>query len=62
MSLDVKINIELPEAYKRYGGSPLGWNSLDKLEGIMKGQIQAPETPNSDPAGPIYNIIRIICK
>lgn len=57
-----KDNIELPEAYKRYGGSLLGWNSLDKLEGIMKGQIQAPETPNSDPAGPIYNIIRIICK
>ena len=57
-----KDNIELPEAYKRYGGSPLGWNSLDKLEGIMNGDVTAPEAPTSVPAGPIYNIIRITCK
>ena len=57
-----KDNIELPEAYKRYGGSPIGWNSLDKLEGIMKGKIPTPESPNGSEVQPIYNIIRINCK
>lgn len=57
-----KDKVELPEAYKRYGGSPLGWQSLDKLEGIMNGEIVAPEAPDSKPSGPIYNIIRIVCK
>lgn len=56
-----KDKVELPEAYKRYGGSPLGWNSLDKLDSIISGEIQAPEAPNGSPATPIYNIIRIIC-
>lgn len=57
-----KDNVELPEAYKRYGGNPLGWNSLDKLDEIIKGNIPAPEAPDGTPAGPIHNIIRIICK
>lgn len=56
-----KDNVELPEAYKRYGGSPLGWNSLEKLDDIISGQVPAPEAPDSTPAGPIYNIIRIKC-
>lgn len=57
-----KDNVELPEAYKRYGGSPLGWNSLEKLDDIISGEVAAPEGPDSTPAGPIHNIIRIICK
>ena len=56
-----KDNVELPEAYKRYGGSPLGWNSLEKLDDIIKGHIPAPEAPDCTPAAPIYNIIRIKC-
>ena len=54
-------NVELPEAYKRYGGSPLGWNSLDKLEGIINGDVLPPEAPDGTPAGPIANIIHIKC-
>lgn len=57
-----KDNVELPEAYKRYGGSPLGWNSLEKLDDIISGEVPAPEAPDSTPSGPIYNIIRIVCK
>ena len=57
-----KDNVELPEAYKRYGGSPLGWNSLEKLDDIISGEVPAPEAPDSTPSKPIYNIIRIICK
>ena len=57
-----KDNIELPEAFKRYGGSLIGWNSLNKLEGIMKGKIPTPESPNGSEVQPIYNIIRINCK
>ena len=56
-----KDNVELPEAYKRYGGSPLGWNSLEKLDDVISGDVPAPEAPNSTPAGPIYNIVRIQC-
>lgn len=56
-----KNNVELPEAYKRYGGSPLGWNSLDKLGDIIKGRVVAPEAPDGTPAAPIYNIIHIKC-
>ena len=56
-----KNNVELPEAYKRYGGSPLGWNSLDKLGDIIKGKVVAPEAPDGSPAAPIYNIIHIKC-
>ncbi|OFQ26439.1 hypothetical protein HMPREF2955_05070 [Prevotella sp. HMSC073D09] len=54
-------NVELPEAYKMYGGNPLGWNSLDKLDSIIKGEITAPEAPDGSPARPINNIIRINC-
>lgn len=56
-----KNNVELPEAYKRYGGSPLGWNSIEKLDDIISGEVPAPEAPDCTPAGPIYNIVRIKC-
>lgn len=57
-----KDDVELPEAYKRYGGSPIGWNSLDKLSDIITGKVVPPEAPNGTPSTPIYNIIHIICK
>lgn len=56
-----KNNVELPEAYKKYGGNPIGWNSLDKLEDIITGKTTPPEAPDGTPAQPINNIIRIIC-
>lgn len=56
-----KDKVKLPEAYKRYGGSPIGWNSLDKLSSIIKGELSVPEAPDGTPAEPIYNIIHIKC-
>lgn len=56
-----KDNVELPEAFKRYGGPTLGWKSLDKLKNIMNGRCPTPETPNGTPRTPIYNIIHIKC-
>ncbi len=57
-----KVKVELPEAYKRYGGSPIGWNSLDKLSGMLNGEVPIPEAPDSTPSGPIYHIIPITCR
>ena len=37
---------ELPEAYKRYGTSPIGWNSMDKLAGMIQGNVVPPELPD----------------
>lgn len=58
-----KDSVELPEAYKRYGGPVLGWNSLDKLSDVIKGKCPPPEKPDSTPVekGPITNIIHIKC-
>ncbi len=56
-----KDNVELPEAYKMYGGNPLGWNSLNKLDDIINDGIAAPEAPDGSAAHPINNIIRINC-
>ena len=57
-----KDKVELPEAYKKYGGSPLGWGSIEKLGNIIKGEVTAPETPDGTPAGPIFNMKHIICQ
>ena len=58
-----KDSVELPEAYKRYGGPVLGWNSLDKLSDVIKGKCPPPEKPDGTPVekGPITNIIHIKC-
>ena len=39
-----KNNVELPEAYKRYGGSPIGWGSLDKLSDMLDGKVPVPDS------------------
>lgn len=59
---DCKEKVEIPEAYKRYGGSPLGWGSIEKLGEIIKGHVVPPEAPDCSQSGPIYNIIHIVCK
>lgn len=53
--------VQLPEAYKKYGGPPIGWNSLDKLGDILDGKVVPPENPNGSPSGPIHNIVRVKC-
>jgi hypothetical protein len=53
--------VELPEAFKRYGGTPLGWNSLDKLGDAMAGINLPAENPDGTSREPIYNMIRIKC-
>ena len=55
-------SVELPEAFKKYGGSPIGWNSLDKLGDILDGKIPPPENPDGTESKlPVYNIIRVVC-
>ena len=58
-----KDSVELPEAYERYGGPVLGWNSLDKISDVIKGKCPPPEKPSGAPVekGPITNIIHIKC-
>lgn len=56
-----KDNVEIPEAYKRYGGSPIGWNSIDKLGEIIEGKIVPPESPSGNTPPPIYPIKRVVC-
>lgn len=54
---------ELPEAYKRYGTSPVGWNSMDKLAGMIQGNVVPPELPDGTPTTKsIYPMIYIECK
>lgn len=56
-----KDSVKLPEAFKKYGGPILGWNSLDKLGKVMSGEKIPLETPSGEIREPIYNIIRIQC-
>lgn len=54
---------ELPEAYKRYGTSPIGWNSMNKLAGMIQGNVVPPELPDGTPTTKsIYPMIYIECK
>lgn len=54
-------SVELPEAYKKYGGSALGWNSLDRLGNILDGENVPTQKPDGSPSTPIYNITRVKC-
>lgn len=54
--------VNLPEAFEKYGGSLLGWNSLDKLGQAMDGINLPFEKPDGTISGPIHNIIRITCR
>ena len=56
-----KNSVELPEAFKRYGRTLLGWNSLDKLGAAMAGKNLLAENPDGSSRAPIYNIVRIKC-
>jgi hypothetical protein len=53
--------VELPEAFKKYGGTPIGWNSLDKLGDAIEGKNMPAENPDGSERAPIYDIERIKC-
>ena len=53
--------VELPENFKLYGGTPLGWNSLDKLGDAIEGKSMPAENPDSTPRSPIYPVTRVKC-
>lgn len=54
-------SVELPEAFKKYGGPTMGWKSLDKLAGIIAGGEIPNERPDGKPSAPIYKIDRVKC-
>lgn len=54
-------SVEDPEAFKKYGGPTIGWNSLDKLGDIMADKINPVENPDGSQREPIYLITRIKC-
>jgi hypothetical protein len=54
-------NVELPEAFKKYGGTPLGWNSLDKLGDAIEGKSMPAENPDGSSRKPIYEVTRVKC-
>jgi len=54
-------NVEIPEAFKKYGGTPLGWNSLDKLGDAIEGINMPAENPDGSDRQPIYQITRVKC-
>jgi len=54
-------SVELPEAYKKYGSPPIGWNSLDKLGEIITGKNFPAENPDSSVANPMYPRTAVKC-
>lgn len=56
-----KNNVELPEAFKKYGNSTLGWNSIEKLGNIISGENIPFEKPDGSKADKLYDSKRIKC-
>lgn len=58
-----KDNVELPGAFKEYGGSLLGWNSTDKLIDVINGKMTVNEKPDGLPVTghTSYPMIHIKC-
>lgn len=54
-------SVELPEAYKKYGSPPIGWNSIDKLGDIISGTNFPSENPDGSIANPMYPRSKIKC-
>ena len=53
--------VELPEAFKKYGGTPLGWNSIDKLGDAIEGKNMPAQNPDGTAREPIYTVARVKC-
>lgn len=56
-----KDSIELPQAFKKYGNSTLGWNSIEKLGNIISGENLPFENPDGTKSKKIYDSKRIKC-
>lgn len=56
-----KDNVQLPNAFEKYGGAILGWNSLDKLGDAMAGKDISPENPDGLSKDPTYTVTRVKC-
>lgn len=56
-----KNNVDLPDAFKKYGGPLLGWNSLDKLGDALDGKNLPNENPDSTISSPIHKFPSIKC-
>lgn len=56
-----KDSVELPEAFKKYGGQLIGWNSVDKLGDVISGENLPYENPDGSTAAPIHSVTRIPC-
>jgi len=54
-------SVDLPENFKKYGGTPLGWNSLDKLGDAIEGINMPAENADGTPRAPVNIIARIKC-
>jgi hypothetical protein len=54
-------SVELPEAYKKYGGPAIGWNSLDKLSDSINGKNFSAENPDGSVAAPMYPRTNVKC-
>ncbi len=54
-------SVQLPEAFKKYGGTPIAWNSLNKLGDAMDGKEIPAENPDGTPRAPIYEVTRVKC-
>jgi hypothetical protein len=54
-------NVELPDAFKKYGGTPLGWNSLDKLGDAIEGKNLPAQNPDGSSRSPLFNVTRVKC-
>ncbi len=54
-----KNSVELPEAFKKYGQSLIGWNSVEKLGEIVIGKNVPNENPDGTMAKPIHKLKRV---
>lgn len=53
--------VELPEAFKRYGGPLMGWNSIEKLGDVIEGKDIPSENPDGTSRQPSFQIERVKC-
>jgi hypothetical protein len=56
-----KDTATLPDAFKEIEANAIGWNSIDKLGGIISGENFPYENADGTTATPIYPISRIKC-
>ncbi len=54
-------SVKLPYEFKKYGGSTLGWNSIDKLGDIIEGRTTVVENPDGSQRSPNYSMVSVPC-